>query len=101
MNVTDMIGSLLGWERQPNESLGDYSDRLLQALKSLSPSAQNSLQQALAQWMRSMALSLLVQALRNPDGPEATKLAAQLETLAMDKQTAQRQMSAGYRKARD
>lgn len=101
LNVTDMIGSLLGMERQPNESLGDYSDRLLQALKSLSPSAQNSLQQALAQWMRSMALSLLVQALRNPDGPEATKLAAQLETLAMDKQTAQRQMSAGYSESQE
>lgn len=101
LNVTDMIGSLLGMERQPNESLGDYSDRLLQALKSLSPSAQNSLQQALAQWMRSMALSFLVQALRNPDGPEATKLAAQLETLAMDKQGAQRQMSAGYSESQE
>lgn len=96
LNVTDMIGSILEIERQPNEALADYADRLLEALKALSPSAQNSLQRALAQWVRSMALDLLMQALRHPDGPEATKLAAQLETLGMDKEVVQRQISAGY-----
>lgn len=96
LNVTDMIGSILDIERQPNEALADYADRLLEALKALSPSAQNSVQRALAQWVRSMALDFLMQALRHPDGPEATKLAAQLETLGMDKEVVQRQISAGY-----
>lgn len=95
-NVTDMIGSLLNIERQPDESAVNFTERLLDALKALPPSAQAALQKALNQWVRGLAISMLVQALRNPAGPEATKLAAQLETVGRDREAAQRQITAGY-----
>lgn len=96
LNVTDMIGSILNIERQANETLADYADRLLEALKTLSPAAQNGVQKALAQWVRSMALELLIQALRNPGGPEAAKLAIRLESLGLDNELVQQQINAAY-----
>lgn len=95
-NVTDMIGSLLNIERQPDESTANFTERLLDALKALPPSAQAALQKALNQWVRGLAIGMLVQALRNPAGAEATKLAAQLETVGRDREAAQRQITAGY-----
>ncbi|MCJ8507651.1 hypothetical protein MUU53_06955 [Rhizobium lemnae] len=95
-NVTDMVGSLLKIERQPDESAANFTERLLDALKALPSSAQAALQKALNQWVRGLAIGMLVQALRNPAGPEATKLAAQLETVGRDREAVQRQITAGY-----
>lgn len=76
----EVIGSLLKVERRADESLSDYMARLVTVIRTLSPAAQNNLQQALSQWMKGLSIDLLLRALANSSGPEATKLALLLET---------------------
>ncbi|WP_137129586.1 hypothetical protein [Rhizobium sp. FY34] len=80
--VAETLGAILKVERHKGEALTDYAQRLGEVIAALSPSERVALQKALNQMMKGTTLRLLTDILKNPVGPEATRLALQLETEA-------------------
>jgi hypothetical protein len=78
--VAETLGTILKVERHDGETLSDYAERLGEVMSGLSPSERISLQKALNQFMKGVTLRMLTEILKNPVGPEATRLALQLET---------------------
>lgn len=80
--VAETLGTILKVERYDGETLSDYAERLGEVISGLSPSERIALQKALNQFMKGVTLRMLTEILKNPVGPEATRLALQLETEA-------------------
>lgn len=80
--VAETLGAILKVERHKGEALTDYAERLSEVIAGLSPADRIALQKALNQLMKGTTLRLLTDILKNPVGPEATRLALQLETEA-------------------
>ncbi|MBT9371561.1 hypothetical protein [Rhizobium sp. CSW-27] len=80
--VAETIGALLKINRNAGESLADYSDRIAEAISALSGPEKLALQRALNQLMQGFTLRLLTDILKNPFGPEATRVALQIEAAA-------------------
>lgn len=77
--LAETVGTLLKISRREGESLEDYTRRLADALKSLSPSQRAAVEQSIAQLARGITLRVLIDILNNPAGPEAARLTASLE----------------------
>ena len=77
--LAETVGTLLKISRREGESLEDYTSRLADALKSLSPSQRAAVEQSIAQLARGITLRVLIDILNNPAGPEAARLTASLE----------------------
>lgn len=80
--VAETIGALLKINRNAGESLADYSDRIAEAISALSGPEKLALQRALNQLMQGFTLRLLTEILKDPFGPEATRVALQIEAAA-------------------
>ncbi|MGE6739576.1 hypothetical protein ACQKGC_04805 [Allorhizobium pseudoryzae] len=79
-SVAEAVGSVLKLARHEGETLNDYADRLAETIAALPPAERVALQRVLMQLFKGVTLRLLVDILKNPFGPEATRLSLQLET---------------------
>ncbi|GEO85313.1 MULTISPECIES: hypothetical protein [Alphaproteobacteria] len=96
--LVNLLGSRLGMERAEGESLSGYAGRLVQAIGDLSPQTRQSVQRQLAQMFGGLQLHTLIEAFRNPAGPEAATLAIYLELYrAKDKDLVARSVVTSYR----
>ncbi len=75
----ETLGSILQLPRREGEALADYSKRLAAAIDALSASDRIRLQAQLNQIMQGATLRLLAELLKDPSGPAAARLAAQIE----------------------
>ena len=77
--LVDVLGRALKLDRQPEESLSAYAARLLTAMEGLDPQQRSNLQKLLYQSFAGLQLRTLLEAFRNPAGPEAATLSVYLE----------------------
>ncbi|NGO65085.1 hypothetical protein G6N76_15560 [Rhizobium daejeonense] len=78
-SLIDLLGRAMKVERNDGESLSGYATRLVQTLASLSPDDRQTVQRQLAQLFGGLQLRTLIEAFRNPAGPEAAMLSIYLE----------------------
>ena len=98
LSVVETIGALLSVSRNQGEPLADYADRIAEVISKLSPTERLSLQRALNQLMQGFTLRLLTEILKNPVGPDATRLALKLEAAAyLERDPVARQVVTSYR----
>jgi hypothetical protein len=98
LSVVETIGALLSVSRNQGEPLTDYADRIAEVIAKLSPTERLSLQRALNQLMQGVTLRLLTEILKNPVGPDATRLALKLEAAAyLERDPVTRQVVTSYR----
>lgn len=98
LSVVETIGALLSVSRNQGEPLADYADRIADVISKLSPTERLSLQRALNQLMQGFTLRLLTEILKNPVGPDATRLALKLEAAAyLERDPVARQVVTSYR----
>lgn len=96
--LVNLLGSRLGMERADGESLSTYAGRLVQALGDLTPQMRQSIQRQLSQMFGGLQLRTLMEAFRNPVGPEAATLSIYLELYRVkDKDLAARTVVTSYR----
>ncbi|MFN7009480.1 MAG: hypothetical protein ACK4PN_05565 [Allorhizobium sp.] len=96
--LVNLLGSRLGMERGEGESLSAFAGRLVQALADASPQIRQSVQRQLAQMFGGLQLRTLIEAFRNPAGPEAATLTIYLELYrAKDRDLAARSVVTSYR----
>jgi hypothetical protein len=96
--LVNLLGSRLGMERADGESLSAYAGRLVQALGDLTPQMRQSIQRQLSQMFGGLQLRTLMDAFRNPVGPEAATLSIYLELYRVkDKDLAARTVVTSYR----
>lgn len=96
--LVNLLGSRLGMERVDGESVSSYAARLVQALGDLTPQMRQSVQRQLAQMFGGLQLRTLMEAFRNPVGPEAATLSIYLELYRVkDKDLAARTVVTSYR----
>ncbi|MBW8300665.1 MAG: hypothetical protein K0M60_13775 [Hydrogenophaga sp.] len=96
--LVNLLGSRLGMERADGESVSSYAARLVQALGDLTPQMRQSVQRQLAQMFGGLQLRTLMEAFRNPVGPEAATLSIYLElSRVKDKDLAARTVVTSYR----
>ena len=96
--LVNLLGSRLGMERGEGENLSAFAGRLVQALADASPQIRQSVQRQLAQMFGGLQLRTLIEAFRNPGGPEAATLSIYLELYrAKDRDLAARSVVTSYR----
>lgn len=96
--LVNLLGSRLGMERADGESISAYAGRLVQSLGDLTPQMRQSVQRQLAQMFSGLQLRTLMEAFRNPVGPEAATLSIYLELYrTKDKDLAARTVVTSYR----
>ncbi len=96
--LVDLLGSALKMERLPNEPLSGYAARLIEALTDLTPRERVALQRQLMQAFAGLQLRTLIEAFRNPVGPEAATLSIYLELYRQkDRDLATRSVVTSYR----
>ncbi|WP_172724219.1 MULTISPECIES: hypothetical protein [Neorhizobium] len=76
----ETIGRLIKVPRREGEALADYAQRLSEAVKAMNPAEKAALERTLNQLVKGISLRLLTEILNNPAGPEAARVAIQLET---------------------
>lgn len=76
----ETIGRLIKVPRREGEALADYAQRLSEAVKAMNPAEKAALERTLNQLVKGVSLRLLTEILNNPAGPEAARVAIQLET---------------------
>ncbi|CDZ53685.1 hypothetical protein [Neorhizobium galegae] len=76
----ETIGRLIKVPRREGEALADYAQRLSEAVKVMNPAEKAALERTLNQLVKGISLRLLTEILNNPAGPEAARVAIQLET---------------------
>ncbi|KQW32121.1 hypothetical protein ASE36_07990 [Rhizobium sp. Root274] len=77
--LTEVLASVLKMKQEPNEPLTAFAARLIDAIATLAPAEQQKLRALLSEAFAGLQLRTLLQALRNPQGPEAATLAIYLE----------------------
>ena len=96
--LVDLLGSALKMERLPSETLSGYAVRLVEALGDLSPRERVALQRNLMRAFAGPQLRTLMEAFRNPAGPEAATLSIYLELYRQkDRDLAARSVVTSYR----
>lgn len=97
-SLIDLLGRAMKIERNDGESLSGYATRLVQTLVSLSPDDRQTVQRQLAQLFGGLQLRTLIEAFRNPAGPEAAMLSIYLELYRnKDRDLAARSAVTSYR----
>ncbi|MDQ0455531.1 hypothetical protein [Rhizobium paknamense] len=86
LTIASLVGSSIGIERQQDETDAAFVQRFVTALESLSPDQRQALQTRLGDLLAGLQLQTLLDALAQPDGPEATLIAAYLEIRNADQQ---------------
>ncbi|CDZ61553.1 Hypothetical protein NGAL_HAMBI2605_15280 [Neorhizobium galegae bv. orientalis] len=76
----ETIGRLIKVPRREGEALADYAQRLSEAVKAMNPAEKAALERTLNQLVKGISLRLLTEILNNPAGPDAARVAIQLET---------------------
>lgn len=92
----ETLGSLLKLPRREGEALADYSKRLAAAINALSATERARLQTQLNQIMQGATLRLLTELLKDPSGPEAARLAVQIEIAQYREQNQGRDLAARH-----
>ncbi|MDH4439408.1 MAG: hypothetical protein QE284_03390 [Rhizobium sp.] len=77
--LTEVLASVLKMKQEPNEPLTAFAARLIEAIATLPPADLQKLRGMLSDAFAGLQLRTLLQALRNPQGPEAATLAIYLE----------------------
>lgn len=77
--LTEVLAVALKMKQEPGESLTTFAARLIEAIATLAPAEQQKLKAMLSDAFAGLQLRTLLQALRNPQGPEAATLAIYLE----------------------
>ncbi|UJW75549.1 hypothetical protein [Rhizobium sp. SL42] len=96
--LVDLLGSALKMERLPDETLSGFAVRLVEALSDLSPRERFAVQRLLVQTFAGLQLRTLIEAFRNPAGPEAATLSIYLELYRQkDRDLAARSVVTSYR----
>lgn len=97
-SLIDLLGRAMKVERNEGESLSGYATRLVQTLASLPPDDRQTVQRQLAQLFGGLQLRTLIEAFRNPVGPEAAMLSIYLELYRnKDRDLAARSAVTSYR----
>ncbi|MDQ0132288.1 hypothetical protein J2T08_000189 [Neorhizobium galegae] len=76
----ETIGRLIKVPRREGEALADYAQRLSEAVKAMNPAEKAALERTLNQLVKGVSLRLLTEILNKPAGPDAARVAIQLET---------------------
>lgn len=77
--IADMVGASIGIERKPNEADAAFAARFVAALTKLDEGQRAALQRTLNQVLKGLQVQVLLQVLKNQDGPEAALLSAYME----------------------
>lgn len=77
--LTEVLAAVLKLKQEPDEPLTAFAARLIDAIATLAPAEQQKLKAMLSDAFAGLQLRTLLQALRNPQGPEAATLAIYLE----------------------
>ncbi|EUC00768.1 hypothetical protein PMI07_004054 [Rhizobium sp. CF080] len=94
----ETIGRLIKVPRREGEALADYAQRLSEAVKAMNPAEKAALERTLNQLVKGISLRLLAEILNNPAGPEAARVAMQLETAQLlDRDLAAKAVVSSYR----
>ncbi|MFB9953085.1 hypothetical protein ACFFP0_29975 [Rhizobium puerariae] len=94
----ETVGKLIRLPRREGEALLDYAQRLMEAVKAMSPAQQAALERALNQLVKGISLRLLTEILNNPAGPDAARFAVRMETAQLlDRDLAARAVVSSYR----
>lgn len=94
----ETIGRLIKVPRREGETLADYAQRLSEAVKAMNPSEKAALERTLNQLVKGISIRLLTEILNNPAGPEAARVAMQLETAQLlDRDLAAKAVVSSYR----
>ncbi|MCJ7997189.1 hypothetical protein J5N58_19815 [Rhizobium cremeum] len=97
-SLIDLLGRALKVERNDGESLSGYAARLVQTLTNLPQEERQSVQRQLTQLFGGLQLRTLMEAFRNPVGPEAAMLSIYLELYRnKDRDLAARSAVTSYR----
>ncbi|TNM66577.1 hypothetical protein [Aliirhizobium smilacinae] len=75
----ETIGKLLKTPRRENETLIDYTTRLVAAVQALKPQEVANVERLLNQIVKGISLRLMAEILKEPSGPTAARLAAHIE----------------------
>ncbi len=78
--LADALGKVIDLPRRPGEQSADYIHRLAEALSNLSGNLRAEVERQLNLILRGMRLQVVIEAFRNPTGPEAARIVALLET---------------------
>jgi hypothetical protein len=94
----ETIGRLIKVPRREGETLADYAQRLSEAVKAMNPAEKAALERTLNQLVKGISIRLLTEILNNPAGPEAARVAIQLETAQLlDRDLAAKAVVSSYR----
>jgi hypothetical protein len=94
----ETIGRLIKVPRREGEALADYAQRLSDAVKAMNPAEKAALERTLNQLVKGISIRLLTEILNNPAGPEAARVAMQLETAQLlDRDLAAKAVVSSYR----
>jgi hypothetical protein len=78
--LADAIGKLLKMPKQDGETASVYVQRLTTTMATLAPAQRTALEAQIAKVLPGLNLSILIETLKNPTGPQAAHLALLLET---------------------
>ncbi len=81
LDVLNAAGEALSIPREDDETDLAFASRLAAAIQKLPPAKIEQIERQLAMQGRAVPLRLLAEALRNPAGPEAARIATYLETI--------------------
>ncbi|HCL64539.1 MAG TPA: hypothetical protein DIC56_06775 [Rhizobium sp.] len=96
--VADLLGQNLGIYRREGETNSSLASRLMEAIGKLPRQERAAVQRQLSQMFSGIQLRTLIEAFRNPAGPDAAKLAVYLElNRHKDKDLAARTVVSSYR----
>ncbi|MHB0951383.1 MAG: hypothetical protein ACYC10_05605 [Allorhizobium sp.] len=96
--IADLLGQNLGIHRREGETNSSLASRLMEAIGKLPRQERAAVQRQLSQMFSGIQLRTLIEAFRNPAGPDAAKLAVYLElNRHKDKDLAARTVVSSYR----
>ncbi|MBD9390487.1 hypothetical protein IB237_25120 [Agrobacterium sp. AGB01] len=95
--LAEALGRMLNIPRKDAESVDDYANRLVQAIRGLSSSEREVLNQQLAKVLQGLTLKIIAEVLKNPAGPDAARLAVLLEMTRYKGDMAAKAVVSSYR----
>jgi len=96
--IADLLGQNLGIFRKEGETNSSLASRLMEAISKLPRQERAAVQRQLTQMFSGVQLRMLIEAFRNPAGPDAAKLAVYLElNRHKDRDLAARTVVSSYR----
>lgn len=77
--LAETLGNIVNMPRRPGESPEDHIERLIERIRALPPAERRVVEAQLNLLVQGATLKALAEALKNPSGPEAARLAVMLE----------------------